>query len=315
MRDREVALPAGVAGVRLRQTLSDRERGLVAGQRRRQVALRLLHVADLVVRDREVALPAGVAGVRLRQTLADRERGLVAGQRRRQVALRLLHVADLAVRDREVALPAGVAGVRLRQTLNDRERGLVAGQRRRQVALRLLHVADLVVRDRQVALPAGVAGVRLRQTLGDRQRAIVIYAGAGQVAKGLPLVSGQKEIIGLLPRCALGKLVGSPFVETGRLGVVKLNCRIVAPSSTKLCGLAAMFVDGSGLLCLGLLKQSVCFIETAGLASFLRLAGKIGRRRILRRKIGEPILHLHILCSDFRHLGGDLVQRQIRLTG
>ena len=87
------------------------ERGLVAGQRRRQVALRLLHVADLVVRDREVALPAGVSGVRFGQTVKDGVRCLVARQRRRQVALRLLHVADLDTRDREVALPAGVSRV------------------------------------------------------------------------------------------------------------------------------------------------------------------------------------------------------------
>ena len=85
VRDREVALPAGVARVRFRQTLGDRERGLVAGQRRRQVALRLLHVADLVVRHREVALPAGVARVRFRQTLEDLVRGLIVRECWRQL--------------------------------------------------------------------------------------------------------------------------------------------------------------------------------------------------------------------------------------
>ena len=127
-------------------------KGPVARQRRRQVALRLLHVADPVVRDREVALPAGVAGVRFGQALGYRVQGPVARQRRRQVALRLLHVADLVVRGREVALPAGVAGVRFRQALGYRVQGPVARQRRRQVALRLLHVADPLVRDREVAL-------------------------------------------------------------------------------------------------------------------------------------------------------------------
>jgi hypothetical protein len=35
---REIALPSGVAGVGFRQTLENRERGLVACQRRRQIA-------------------------------------------------------------------------------------------------------------------------------------------------------------------------------------------------------------------------------------------------------------------------------------
>ena len=103
---------------RLWPAAHDRERGLVAGQRRRQVALRYLHVADPIVRDREVALPPGIASIGFGQPLTDRERGLVAGQRRRQVALRHLHVADLIVRDREVALPPGIARIGFGQPLS-----------------------------------------------------------------------------------------------------------------------------------------------------------------------------------------------------
>jgi hypothetical protein len=82
VRDRKVALPAGVARVGFGQMLGNRERGLVAGQRRRQIVLRLLHVADLVVRDRQVALPAGVARVGFGQTLGNREQGPARDMRR-----------------------------------------------------------------------------------------------------------------------------------------------------------------------------------------------------------------------------------------
>ena len=67
----EVALPTGVARVRLGQTLSNPERRLKARQRRWQIALRNLHVADPLVRHRQVALPTDVARVRLGQTLKD----------------------------------------------------------------------------------------------------------------------------------------------------------------------------------------------------------------------------------------------------
>ena len=97
-----------------------------------QVALRHLHVADLVVRtDRsrcQPALPGSACG----QTLGDLERGLVAGQRRRpgRPAPRCTSPILLCDTDRsrcQPALPGSACG----QTLGDVERGLVAGQRRR----------------------------------------------------------------------------------------------------------------------------------------------------------------------------------------
>jgi len=52
-------LPAGVSGVGLGEAVSDRQRRAEALQRRRQVALSPLHVADPPMRRRQVALPAG----------------------------------------------------------------------------------------------------------------------------------------------------------------------------------------------------------------------------------------------------------------
>ena len=86
-------------------------------QRGFEIALRHLHVADLVVADREIALPARIAGVGLRQALANGEAVGIGFQRGFEIALRHLHVADLVVADREIALPARIAGVGLRQAL------------------------------------------------------------------------------------------------------------------------------------------------------------------------------------------------------
>ena len=54
--------------------------------RRGEVALGLLHVADLDVRQRQVALPAGIALVRFRRPVGYREGGPVARQRHRKGA-------------------------------------------------------------------------------------------------------------------------------------------------------------------------------------------------------------------------------------
>ena len=89
----------------------------VGFQRTRKVALRHLHVADLVVQHRQIALPVGVAGIGLRQPLHDGEAVAVGLQRTRKVTLRHLHVADLVVQHRQIVLPAGVAGIGLRQPL------------------------------------------------------------------------------------------------------------------------------------------------------------------------------------------------------
>jgi hypothetical protein len=48
-------------------------------QRGGEIALRLLHVADLVVAHRQIALPAGIAGVGFGQPLSDGERGCEKG--------------------------------------------------------------------------------------------------------------------------------------------------------------------------------------------------------------------------------------------
>ena len=139
--------------------------GLIARQRRGEIALRHLHVADLVVRtDRSRCQPA-LPGSALARRSTDIMRGLIARQRGGEIALRHLHVADLVY-----ATPTGRAASRRCRDrpwpgAPDIMGGLVACQRRGQIALRHLHVADLVVRDRQVALPAGVAGIAPGQAL------------------------------------------------------------------------------------------------------------------------------------------------------
>jgi hypothetical protein len=61
------------------------------------MALRDLHVADVVVRYREVALPAGVARIGLRPLINDCEPAAIGYQRSGKVALRNLHAANLVV--------------------------------------------------------------------------------------------------------------------------------------------------------------------------------------------------------------------------
>jgi hypothetical protein len=62
IRTRQIALPAGVAGIGFRQPVNDGETVLVRRECRRKVTLRLLHVADLVQRHRQIVLRGGVAG-------------------------------------------------------------------------------------------------------------------------------------------------------------------------------------------------------------------------------------------------------------
>ena len=133
-------------------------------QRLRQIALRHLHVADLLVGDREVALPAGVAGVGLASRsviarLPDRTSAPPAGRpappaRRRPCCTRPRdRAASRRCRDR--TWPAA-----------RRSRGCLIGlQRRRQIALRHLHVADLARSDTersrcQPALPGSAFASR-----------------------------------------------------------------------------------------------------------------------------------------------------------
>src|SRR5271170_4183624 len=66
---RKIALPAGVAGIGFRQSAGNREVVAVGFEPTGKVALRHLHIADLLVPNRQIALPAGVAGIGFRQLL------------------------------------------------------------------------------------------------------------------------------------------------------------------------------------------------------------------------------------------------------
>ena len=86
VRHRQIALPAGVAGIGLSPAGRDGEAVAVGLERAGKVALRHLHVADLVVRHRQIALVVGalrIAGKQVRQDLP----GLLGGgERARRVA-------------------------------------------------------------------------------------------------------------------------------------------------------------------------------------------------------------------------------------
>jgi hypothetical protein len=86
--DREIALPSCVAGIGVREALSNRETIRVRFERGRKVALRLLHAAKLFIGDREIALPESIAGVGVREALSNRETIRVRFERGGKVALR-----------------------------------------------------------------------------------------------------------------------------------------------------------------------------------------------------------------------------------
>jgi hypothetical protein len=65
VRSREIALPASIAGIRLRKALSNSEAVAKGVHRISQIALRYEHVTNLIVADREIALPIGIAGIGL----------------------------------------------------------------------------------------------------------------------------------------------------------------------------------------------------------------------------------------------------------
>jgi hypothetical protein len=83
----EIALPAGVAGIRFRQTVSDYEAVAVGLERADKVTLIYLRVAEPVIRTRQIALPAGVAGIRFRQTVSDGKAVAVGLERAGKVTL------------------------------------------------------------------------------------------------------------------------------------------------------------------------------------------------------------------------------------
>jgi hypothetical protein len=68
----EIALPASVAAIRFRQTVSDYEAVAVGLERADKVTLIYLRVAEPVIRTRQIALPAGVAGIGFRQPMMAR---------------------------------------------------------------------------------------------------------------------------------------------------------------------------------------------------------------------------------------------------
>src|SRR5258708_10498039 len=73
MRDREVALPTGVARIRCRQTLADRERRLVARDRKRTRLNSSHHITSHAVCCLKNTLPTGVAAVGCRQPFGHRD--------------------------------------------------------------------------------------------------------------------------------------------------------------------------------------------------------------------------------------------------
>ena len=95
-----VRLPIGVTGIGSRKLFSDVDAVAIGHKGAGEVALGLLHVADLLVRHRQVALPSGVAGIGCRQPFIDGEAVAVGLERAREVALRHLHIANIIVRNR-----------------------------------------------------------------------------------------------------------------------------------------------------------------------------------------------------------------------
>src|ERR1019366_5772472 len=116
---REIALPARIAGIGGREALGDAEAVLIGFQRGCEIALRHLHIADLVVAHRDIALPARIAGIGDREALSYAEAVLIGFQRGCEIALRHLHIADLVVAHRDIALPARIAGIGGREALEN----------------------------------------------------------------------------------------------------------------------------------------------------------------------------------------------------
>jgi hypothetical protein len=84
----QIASPLRVVAVERNKALPDGEAVAVGLESARKVALRRLHVADLVVRHRQITPPAGVAGIGFRQPVSDGEAIVVSVERGRKIALR-----------------------------------------------------------------------------------------------------------------------------------------------------------------------------------------------------------------------------------
>jgi hypothetical protein len=72
MTEGQIALPAGISGIRFSELVHYAERGLVAVERGRKVALFQEHIADLVMCDGEGVLPTGVFRIGLGESLSTR---------------------------------------------------------------------------------------------------------------------------------------------------------------------------------------------------------------------------------------------------
>ena len=83
----DLALQRGVVRVSSREAFTNREAGLMRGQRPFQVALHLAHVAELLVTDRQCALPRDTVRIGRGKARIDRVTLLQRGECARQVAL------------------------------------------------------------------------------------------------------------------------------------------------------------------------------------------------------------------------------------
>jgi hypothetical protein len=93
--DQEIALPARVTGVGFREARNDFMPGLIGLQRRAEIPLRHLNVADPLIAYPDIILPARVAGVGFPEAVENGEAVGIRFQRLGRVALHHMHVADL----------------------------------------------------------------------------------------------------------------------------------------------------------------------------------------------------------------------------
>ena len=165
----------------MRQPLGDGKAVAVGLEGASKVALRHLHVANLLVGHRQIALPVGVAGIGLRQPLSDGEAVAVGLERaaRSPCATCTSPIRRTTPTDR---VAGGVAGIGLRQPLGDGEIVAVGLERAGKVALLHLHVANFWYdTDRSRCQPA-LPGSDCASRSSDGKAVAVGLERAGQVA-------------------------------------------------------------------------------------------------------------------------------------
>ena len=171
----------GVVRIARGEAGADVHAGAEGVARAGKVALRLHHVAQLLVADREVALPLGVVRIARGEVGGDGHAGAEGVAGAGEVALRLHHVAQPVVADREVALPFRVVRIAGGEAGADVHAGAEGVAGASEVALRLYHLAQLVVADREVALRVRIVWVRCRAPLADGEIILVRRARPGEV--------------------------------------------------------------------------------------------------------------------------------------